>query len=227
MTNTLIFLPSLLAVFILILLVKAASVALRLTGMEERKANFQALSALTGTGFSTKESELIMNNPARRRIISLLMILGYGGVITIIISFSTSIINSHGNIKYAGVLIFLVGLYLIYLFATYKGFTKRWDNFIKKKLIKSPVFEEAPIEDLLRLMEGYGLVRVLTKKKSIFINRHIKEINLTRKNILILGIDRHNSWNPIPKGEEKILEGDKLVVYGPIKVINEIFKTPE
>jgi Trk K+ transport system NAD-binding subunit len=44
---------------------------------------------------------------------------------------------------------------------------------------------------------------------------------------LILGIERNNKWNPIPKGEELILKGDKLVVYGPIKTINEIFKTPE
>jgi len=192
--------------------------------MDERKANFQALSALTGTGFSTKESELIMNNPIRRRIISLLMILGYAGFITIIVSFSTSIVNSTGTMKYVGVLIFIIGLYLIYLIANHKGFTKRWDKFITKRLIKSPVFEEASIEDLLRFIEGHGLVRIITNQKSAFINQQLKEINLTKKNILILGIDRENKWNPIPNGEKIIKLGDKLVVYGSITAINKIFK---
>lgn len=59
-----------------IMLVRIASVALRLTGLDETTAKFQALSAVSGTGFTTKESEAIVNYPVRRKIITLLMIIG-------------------------------------------------------------------------------------------------------------------------------------------------------
>jgi len=40
-----------------------------MTGMEKKKARFQALSAFAGTGFTTKEAESVVNYPARRKII--------------------------------------------------------------------------------------------------------------------------------------------------------------
>lgn len=59
-----------------VFIVRVASVALRLTGLAEESARFQALSAFTGTGFTTSESEMVVNYPVRRRILSLLMIIG-------------------------------------------------------------------------------------------------------------------------------------------------------
>ncbi|HPD95458.1 MAG TPA: hypothetical protein PLA24_06140, partial [Tenuifilaceae bacterium] len=79
MKDILLILPTLLAISVLMLIVKIASIVLRLTGMDEKKAMFQSLSALTGAGFTTKESELIMKNPLRRKVISWLMVVGYAG----------------------------------------------------------------------------------------------------------------------------------------------------
>ena len=39
-----------------VLVIRTGAVALRLTGMSEDAARFQARSALTGTGFTTSES---------------------------------------------------------------------------------------------------------------------------------------------------------------------------
>ena len=44
-------------------LVRVFAVALRLTGLPEHSARFQAISALTGTGFTTSEAEMIVNYP--------------------------------------------------------------------------------------------------------------------------------------------------------------------
>jgi len=71
-------------VFIIVMIRNIAAVALQLTGLDKPTANFQALSALTGTGFTTKEAELVLNHPMRRRIISLLMITGNGGMVAVI-----------------------------------------------------------------------------------------------------------------------------------------------
>ena len=71
-------------------LIRVASVALRLTGLSGSNARFQAMSALTGTGFTTTEAELITNYPIRRNIIAGLMLLGNLGIVSII---STTMIS--------------------------------------------------------------------------------------------------------------------------------------
>ena len=50
------------------IIVRIASTIMRLTGLPDNVARFQSLSAMTGTGFTTRESELIVNYPIRRRV---------------------------------------------------------------------------------------------------------------------------------------------------------------
>lgn len=50
----------LIVIFILfILVVRIATVILKMTGLDENTARFQSVSAFTGTGFTTKEAEVI------------------------------------------------------------------------------------------------------------------------------------------------------------------------
>jgi len=62
------------------------SIALEATGMERAKSRFQALSALTGSGFTTREAESVVNHPHRRFIISWLMFIGNAGIIIFIVA---------------------------------------------------------------------------------------------------------------------------------------------
>ncbi|GAI58067.1 unnamed protein product [marine sediment metagenome] len=80
-------------VFIIVMIRNIAAVALQLTGLDKPTANFQALSALTGTGFTTKEAELVLNHPIRRRIISLLMITGNAGMVAVIAGLASSFLT--------------------------------------------------------------------------------------------------------------------------------------
>tara|TARA_R110002050_G_scaffold204327_2_gene339759 strand:+ start:69601 stop:70305 length:705 start_codon:yes stop_codon:yes gene_type:complete len=222
--NTLLVLPSLIAIFVLILVVKAAAVALSLTGMDTKKASFQALSAITGTGFTTKESEQILNHPLRRRIISILMIMGYAGFITIIVTFSTTIISTEGLSKYLDIILFTAGLVIIYLLATYNGFTDKWEKFVRNRLMNSYHFEETPIENLLRLSEGFGLIRANISMTSEYIGSQLIDFDFSKKGIVILGIERNNNWIPVPKGSEIVQSGDQIVVYGPLLELKNQFK---
>ena len=72
-----------LAVWLLILWL--GSIALEATGLERNKARFQALSALTGTGFTTSEAEAIVNHPRRRKIATWLIFIGNTGALGLII----------------------------------------------------------------------------------------------------------------------------------------------
>ena len=67
-----------------ILITRIATVALVVTGLSREAARFQARSAYTGVGFTTDESEKVVNHPVRRKILLVLMLLGNAGIITTI-----------------------------------------------------------------------------------------------------------------------------------------------
>ncbi len=67
-----------------VLVIRTGAVALRLTGLPDEAARFQARSAFTGTGFTTSESEPIVTHPVRRRIVSLLMTIGSLGFVSVL-----------------------------------------------------------------------------------------------------------------------------------------------
>ena len=69
-----------------LVITRLATMALVMTGLSEEAARFQARSAFTGTGFTTSESEKLVNHPVRRQIVMLLMILRSAGLISIVIS---------------------------------------------------------------------------------------------------------------------------------------------
>ena len=64
-------------------IVRAAGVALRVTGVPQPIARFQAVSALTGAGYTTLESETLMRHPVRRRILMILMLTGHLGLVSL------------------------------------------------------------------------------------------------------------------------------------------------
>ena len=56
----------------------------RFTGLPEEKARFQVISLLTGCGFTTKESEMMLTSRSRRRLARITMLFGYVFNITIV-----------------------------------------------------------------------------------------------------------------------------------------------
>lgn len=217
-------LPTLLVIFISFLVVKAGGIALMMTGLDQDRARFQALSAFSGTGFTTKEAESVVNNPSRRRIITWLMILGNAGIVTVIVTATSSLVTSKGYQLSINAVVLLTGIYVIYRVATRKRLIRKWENFIENRLAKSGAFEEGPTEDLLHLIEGYGLVRAFIVEGSPLVGNSLSACKLTEKGILVLGIERGKHWIPIPKAKETIETADRLVVYGPLQVLKSLFR---
>lgn len=77
-----------------ILITRIATLALVHTGLSRDVARLQSRSAFTGVGFTTCESEAIVKHPVRRRILSILMLLGNVGFISTV---STLIIGFVGS----------------------------------------------------------------------------------------------------------------------------------
>ncbi|NIM59238.1 MAG: hypothetical protein GTO16_09900 [Candidatus Aminicenantes bacterium] len=216
--------PALLAILISFLFVRGAAIALMMTGLEKNKARFQALSAFSGTGFTTKEAEFVMKHPVRRKIVTWLMIMGNAGIVTVIVTATSSLATSRGYQLPINVLILVVGVFLIYKIATYRKFTRKWENFIEKKLVKSPAFEEAATEDLLHFLEGYGLVKKIISQDSPLIGSTLSECKLNERGLLVLGIERGKDWIPTPKAREKMEEGDNIIIYGSLDILKNLLK---
>lgn len=217
--------PTLFAILISFLFVRAAAIALMMTGMDKKKSRFQALSAFSGTGFTTKEAELVINHPVRRKIVTWLMIMGNAGIVAVIVTTTSSFATSEGYQLPINVLVLAVGIYIIYKLATYRKFLKKWENFIENKLIKLKTFEEeATTEDLLHFLEGYGLVKKIIPENSLLIGNSLSESKLSEKGFLVLGIEREKNWIPTPKPHEKLKKGDRLVVYGPLKTLKSLLQ---
>ena len=87
----------LISIVIAFIVVRVGAVALGLTGIPWEEAKFQALSAFTNAGFTTRESEQITRHPVRRRIASILIVLGNAGLIAVVGSFAGSMLTTIGS----------------------------------------------------------------------------------------------------------------------------------
>jgi len=77
---------------------KIASTIMRLTGLPDIVARFQNLSAVTGTGFTTREPELIVNYPIARRVLTAVMVIGNLGLVPAI----CRMVGAGGSVPHAG-----------------------------------------------------------------------------------------------------------------------------
>ena len=59
----------------------------RFTGLPNEKARFQVISLLTGCGYTTRESEMILSSRGRRRLAMITMLFGYVFNITVVTAF--------------------------------------------------------------------------------------------------------------------------------------------
>ncbi len=214
--------PTLIVIFVSYLLVRAGAVALMLTGMDWERARFQSLSAFTGTGFTTREAEIVLRHPTRRKIVSWLMILGNAGIVTVIVTATSSLVSSRGYQISLNFFFLIVGIYVIHRVASNKGLTGKWEDFIKRRLLNLPDFDEGTMDDMLHFLEGYGLVKLRIKESSDLANKKISELKLKQEGIIILGIERGKKWIQSPSGEEQLVPKDRVVVYGPLKLLNRL-----
>jgi len=224
MSGLYLLLPTFLVIILSLLVVWAGGIALAMTGMDEKKARFQALSDFTRTGFTTREAELVTRNPGRRTIVTWLMILGNAGIITVIVTATSSLASARSGPGIGiGVAVIIFSIILIYLLARYTPIIKIWGRFIERKLVDSDFFEEGVSEDLLHLSEGYGLVKIFFNDGSPLIGRTLFEANTPDNDFWVVGIERGHDWISLPRSREKIEEKDRLIVYGNISQLKSAF----
>lgn len=189
------------------------AIALEITGMERSKARFQALSALTGTGFTTSEAESIVNHPGRRRIATWLIFLGNTGIIAFILILVLYLRNGLITPTLPYIIIVLLSL-LVFTLSVRIGIEKTLSTAIVRSLRKGKSTTGMALDELLLQTGGYGIARLIVKWHKDMPNFKLKDCALYGKEISILAIERGNNVLPFPGEEESLQEGDRLLCYG-------------
>ncbi len=207
---------------LLILVVEIAAIALNMTGLDMRKARFQALSAFTATGFTTEEAEDVVKDSKRRRIIMALMIIGFVTWASFVSLIINAFIKAHALVPSIIQISGLLLVFLIILFLTRNRlFVKKFRGAVEKYLARRTTLKEKTIDEVLRLAEGYGVAEITLTKDATNIGLPLKDTTFREKDILVLAIERDNQILPAPKATDILKEGDTLICYGKLKNMQE------
>jgi hypothetical protein len=199
------------------LIVRVGAIALEMTGMDKAKARFQALSAFSGTGFTTREAEMVVNHPRRRKIVTYLMILGNAGIVTMIATFVVSLRPAGFLRPSLNMVIVAASLFILYRLVIHQQFAQGFTSKVRKVLRKTLHFERAHIEEILQQSDGYGVASVLIEKESYISGLTLRQSGLSEKDLIALSIERDGQVTPVPKAQNKIHAGDLLVCYGKLE----------
>lgn len=212
--------------FLSLIVVRVAAVALTLTGMARDVARFQARSAWTGTGFTTAESEQVVNHPVRREIISFLILLRNAGFVTaasaLVLSFVSVEGNQQGGVR---ILVLICGVVALWFVARSKWIDAKMSRVIAWALKRFSSLDTRDYADLLHLAGDYAIKQLRVNERDWLANRTLQELALPDEGILVLGVTRPGGhYEGAPDGDTIVHGGDTLLIYGRSTTIDNLDK---
>lgn len=212
---------SLLIFVVLFLIVwEVLTIIFSITGMEQHKARFQVLVMLTAIGYSSKESESIIQHPIRRKIAMFCMLYAYINnlcILMILINMQKSSFDL--VIICLTLLLMLILIIIIRNIQIIESKIKYW--FMKTQLFST---NKSNIYRLLSKNNKYGLYNIYVGDKFKFINQTLECSPLKSMGIQVLNIDKGHKVEFAPTADYKIELGDCLLVYCNMNKIKNCFK---
>lgn len=200
-------------VLLSLLVTRVATVALTLTGMSRESARFQARSALTGVGFTTSESEDVVNHPVRRRIIGGLILIGGGGLVTAVASLVLSFGGAENHQRASRALILVGGLFVMFLLSRSQWVDVRLSRFIGR-VLSWRGFHVRDYGRLLALQSDWAVGELFVEADDWIAGRTLRELKLRDEHVDVLGIQKQDGdYVGVPRGDRVIEAGDTLVLY--------------
>ena len=204
----------------------------RFTGLPDERARFQVVSLLTGCGFTTKESELFLSSPARRRLARVTMLFGYVFNLTIVTAFINLFLSYQPDQLGQTVLGFLIplGVAALIIISMRVRVIRAWVDRMLEKLAGRVLHQELcntvlPIDYIGQ--ESIALVNLKTVPEAL------RGVPLSRtglkadENILVMLIEKPG-MKPEPATAETLFEdGDKLTVFGDYRTTCRVFEAKE
>jgi len=205
----------------------------RLTGLPAEKARFQVISLLTGTGFTTRESEIILSSRRRRRLARVTMLFGYVFNVTIVSAFINVFLSMkviRVGQQFFGFLIPLATVALIFVFMRVPKIHAWGDSLLRR--LADRAFDRKETFNAVMLVDNIG-----TESIAQVTLRHIPEeyrgLDLAATHlraetgILVMLVERKGG-KPVPAQADTVFEpGDKLTVFGDYQAICKAFHARE
>jgi transposase len=212
-----------------LLAVRAGSTALMMTGLSYDTASFQSYSAFFGVGFTTREAEMVVNHPVRRRIIRDLILAGNIGVTSAAATLiATMVQNSSGFRPLMIVAGLVAGLGGLMYLSRLSWIRKTIDHFIQQTLESTGLVRVMDYELLLRIQHGYVVSEMEILEGSDIANRTLSESRPWDRGVVILSIKSNGKDQPgIPNASTVPRVGDIVTVYGEEHHIRKVFEEPQ
>jgi len=205
----------------------------RLTGLPSEKARFQVISLLTGTGFTTRESEMILASRRRRRLARATMLFGYVFNVTILsalINVFISVNLTQFGHQFFGFLIPMGTAALIFICMRVPRIHAWGDNLLRR--MADRIFDRQETFNAVMLVDNISSESIAQVKL-----RHIPEkyqgLSLAETRlraetgILVMLVERQGG-KPTPARADTVFEiGDKLTVFGDYQIICKAFQARE
>ena len=205
----------------------------RLTGLPAEKARFQVISLLTGTGFTTRESEMVLSSRKRRRLARVTMLFGYVFNITIVSAF----INVFLSLKivqvekqFFGFLIPLVTVALIFIFMRVPKVHAWFDNLLKRTADR--IFDRRETFNAVMLVDniGNGSIAQVTLRciPDEYQGLTLAETRLRPETGILVMLVESRGGREVPASADTVFQtGDKLTVFGDYQTICKTFHARE
>jgi TrkA family protein len=222
-------------IMVSVLVVRVGAVAFNLTGLKWNVAKFQAMSCFTGTGFTTRESELVVASPRRRHIATYLIIVGHAGFVAMIATFANSIgpniwiskvdlpfpflrdIISPQLLPWINLVIIILAIYATFRFLPKTRLAHKITALVKSTIIKRGIIQPETFEELMVAPGGYGVSKIEIDQGNPAVDKTIAATDLKQHEISVLIIERGSKTIPNPPPDTKILAGDQLVCFGKLQ----------
>ncbi len=195
--------------------VRLGATALERTGLSRESAQFQAVSAFFGAGFTTGESELVVNHPVRRRIIRDLIVVGNIGLTGALGAFVLTFMRTASSGEQSKhLLIMLVGVGGLWALSRSRLALRLIDRTVDR-LGPGVRVHAHDYARLLRVRAGFGVDEINVEEGCEVAGRSLAELALrSGHGVMVLGIARGEEFVPTPDGDTRIEPRDALTVYG-------------
>lgn len=213
----------LLIVALSLLVTRVAVVILVASGVAHHVARFQARSALTGSGFTTSESERVVNHPVRRRVIAALMLLGNVGIVgaasSAILGFQGGALGQRGwrVAELCG------GLLALVVLSRSRWVDRKLTHWTSRLLRRYTDLPTRDIAGLLQLAGDYTVQEMAVQPGDWVAQRSLAQLGLRDEGVVVLGVTRADGrYLGAPTGETEIRAGDTLILYGRAERLREL-----
>ncbi len=194
--------------------VRMGTLALQRTGLSRESASFQAQSAFMGVGFTTSESETVVNHPVRRRILRMLMWGGYSGITVTVSTIVSGVGSSDGHLlRFLGLMLVTAGVLLSVWQIT--SVRELADRLLTVVVARIPHLEVIDFEELLEFDKGYTVAQLHVDRNRWMTGRTLRDLRLADEGVLVLSVTRASGATiGTPEADTTLEVGDRILTYG-------------